>query len=96
MTEHESPTDQEANELVKIFNDAAPDYSPELNWRGMSYNQHTDTQQFVFEAGSYIDDQGISALRNHGRTIDYIETRVDDNGNSRIQIQIPVCEEADT
>jgi hypothetical protein len=90
-TEHVTDGDlleAEADALVEIFNSAAPDYSPDLEWFGMSPDHETETQQFVLEAEGYIDPDGLAALRDCGRTIDYIEGYEYD-GEVQIQIQLP-------
>ena len=91
-TEHVTDGDlleAEADALVEIFNGAAPDYSPDLDWFGMGLDHETETQQFVLEAEGYIDPDGLAALRDCGRTIDYIEGYEYD-GEVQIQIQLPV------
>lgn len=63
----------EAHALVEIFNEATPSYSPELEWFAMGHDRETDEQSFVFEAESYIDSDGLAALREAGRSVNYIE-----------------------
>lgn len=78
----------EAEDIVETFNDAASDYSPDLEWFGMSVDV-TGEQSFVFEATDYICSDGLAALREDGRVINYIE--VYEYGNEyMVQIQIPV------
>jgi len=56
----EGDLEREADEITTIFNEAAPDYSPELEWFGM-------------EAEKYIDGGGLDALCDAGWQIRYIE-----------------------
>jgi hypothetical protein len=81
--------EDEANALVDAFNDAAESYSPELEWFGMSLDRDTGDQRFVFEANSYVDGDGLAALRERGRVVEYIEAYVYD-AETRVQISIPV------
>lgn len=79
----------EAQALVARFNNAKPSYSPELERFGMSFDHGSDEEHFVFEATDYIDGDGLSALRECGRTVRYIEAYEFDGGVST-QIQIRV------
>lgn len=79
----------EAEALIAQYNDAKPDYSPELEWFGMGLDHETEEQQFVLEATDYIDSDGLSALRACGRTIRYIEA-YEFEGEIGVQIQVPV------
>lgn len=81
--------EREAEALVEIFNDAAADYSPRLEWFGMGLDHETDTEQFVLEAEEYIDTDGLAALRDHGRIVRYIEAYEFDD-KATVQIEIPV------
>lgn len=63
----------EAQSLIKLFNTAAPDRSPELEWFAMGLDHETMEQAFVFEAKGYIDPDGLAALRGVGRVPEYIE-----------------------
>lgn len=63
----------EAEAIVARYNDAKPDYSPELEWFGMTLDHDTEEQQFVMEAEKYIDSDGLDALRDAGWQIQYIE-----------------------
>lgn len=82
----------EAKAIEAIFNDAAPSYSPELEWFAMSSDHDTGEQQFVFEASKYICSDGIKAIREHGREIRYIEANELD-GEVRVAINLPVTGE---
>jgi len=57
--------EREADEIMSIFNEAAPDYSPDLEWFGMTLDQKTEEQQFVMEAEKYIDRYGLDAELVH-------------------------------
>lgn len=81
--------EREAEALVEIFNDAAPDYSPDLEWFGMGVDHEDLDEQFVLEAPEYIDNEGLDALRDHGRVVRYIEAYEYD-GEVNVQIEIPV------
>ena len=81
----------EAEALVELFNDAAPDYSPELEWFAMGQNHETMEESFVLEAKRYIDADGLAALRDAGRTVGYIEAyQKPPTDEVYCQIQIPV------
>lgn len=64
--------DAEAHGLEAVYNDAKADFSPALEWFGMSLDHDTKAQQFVMEAEKYIDRDGITALRERGWDIQYI------------------------
>lgn len=81
--------EREADALAEIFNEASPDYAPELEWFAMSHDRETDKQRFVFEAFDYIDTEGLQALRQHGRTVQYIEA-YEYGDNVSAQVHIPV------
>lgn len=83
-----SHSELEAEALVNRFNDAKSSHSPELEWFGMSFDRETDDQLFVFEATEYIDRDGLSALRESGCTIRYIEA-YEFEGDVNVQIEIP-------
>ena len=91
---HGDELSDEAHALVEIFNQAKPDYSPEIEWFAM----HSDVnggQNFVFEAEEYIDTDGLDALRKSGREIDYIEGYAMD-GVVYLNFEIPVQGELPT
>lgn len=69
----EGDLEREADEITTIFNEAAPDYSPELEWFGMGVDHETGDRRFVMEAETYIDSDGLDALRDAGWQIQYIE-----------------------
>jgi hypothetical protein len=69
----EADLEREADEITTVFNEAAPDYSSELEWFGMTLDHDTCEQQFVMEAKKYIDRDGLNALRDAGWQIQYIE-----------------------
>lgn len=81
--------EREAEALVEMFNGAAADYSPDIEWFGMSHDIETGEDAFVLEAAEYIDNDGLDALRDHGRIVQYIEAYEVD-GDVAIQIEIPV------
>lgn len=81
--------DKEAEAIEQTFNQAIPDYSPKIEWFGMSLNHDTREQRFVFEAESYIDPNGIEALQDANREITYIEAYQYD-GDVGVHIHIPV------
>lgn len=81
--------EREAAALVDIFNEAAPDHSPGLEWLAMCLDTATDEHQFVLEATGYIDPAGLAALRDHGRAIRYIEAYELEDAPG-VQIQTPV------
>lgn len=83
-----SHSELEAEALVNRFNDAKSSYSPELEWFGMSFDHETGDQLFVFEAAEYIDRDGLSALRESGCTVRYIEA-YEFEGDVNVQIEIP-------
>lgn len=86
-----SGTEREAETLVEIFNDAAADYSPDLEWFAMGLNHETMEESFVLEAESYIDADGLAALRDAGRTVGYIEAYQkppDDEVYCQIQVEV--------
>jgi len=64
--------EREAEEITTIFNEAAPDYSPDLEWFGMGLDHDTGNRRFVMEAEKYIDSEGLDALREAGYEIQYI------------------------
>jgi hypothetical protein len=84
--------EEEAETLVEIFNEAAPDYSPDLRWFGMDLDHETKEERFVLEAESYIDSDGLVALRECGRIVQYIEAHELD-GDVIVQISLPVQDE---
>lgn len=84
--------DAEARALVTIFNDAKADYSPELEWFGMSHDREAGQERFVLEAEKYIDEDGLAALRDAGREVAYIEGYEYD-GEVGVQIAVPVADE---
>jgi hypothetical protein len=77
----------EARALVDRFNDAKPSYSPKLEWFGMSLDHDSGDQSFVFEAADYIDGDGLSALKECGRTVRYIEA---DEFEREVNVQINI------
>jgi len=83
--------EREAHALEDLFNDAKPDYSPELEWFAMGLDHDTGEQSYVMECERYIDGDGIAALRDAGWEIQYIEAYhselTDEIG---VQIQVPV------
>jgi hypothetical protein len=81
----------EAESIVELFNREKADYSPRLEWFAMQHDHETDTEAFVLEAESYIDRDGLSALRDAGREPVYIEAneQVDADGVV-VGIEIPV------
>ena len=83
--------EREAHALEQIFNDAAADYSPELEWFAMGLDSETMEQSFVLEAEGYIDGAGLEALRNVGRKIVGIEAyQKPPEDEIYCQISIPV------
>jgi hypothetical protein len=83
--------EQEANKIQSIFNDAARDYSPKLEWSGMSLAQDTNEQQFVMEAERYVDSHGLDAIRDAGWAIQYIEAHNHEyDDNVVVGIMLPV------
>ena len=97
MVSEEETTDgdlleREAEALEDLFDAAAADHSPDLEWFGMGYNHNTDEQQFVFETTEYVDSSGLAALRDRGYPVRYIET-YEYGGEVRIQVEFPVREE---
>jgi len=85
---------REAELAVETFNDAAADYSPEIEWFGMSFDSETGDDQFVLQAPKYIDSKGLAALRGAGWYVHYVETYTDpQNGEQVVQIQVPVLGE---
>jgi hypothetical protein len=84
-------TEREVEALVEIFNDAAADHSPDLEWFAMGLNHETMEESFVLEAESYIDADGLDALRDVGRTVGYIEAyQKPPEDEVYCQIQVPV------
>jgi hypothetical protein len=81
--------ESEAQSLVEKFNRAKPSYAPELDWYAMSSDHQTGDSSFVFKAVGYLDGTGLSALRDCGRTIRYIEAHKFD-GDVEILISIRV------
>lgn len=69
----EQQLEAEAHAIETIFNEAAPDYSPDLEWFGMTVDHETEERSFVFESFGYIDTGGLTALRECGRKVRYIE-----------------------
>lgn len=83
--------DAEAEALVAEFNDAAPDYAPDLEWFAMSTDRNTEQQYFVFEAAGYIESQGLAALREAGRVVHGIEAyQKPPSDDVYCQMEIPV------
>lgn len=81
----------EAEALVSLFNEAAADYSPDLEWFAMGQNHETMDRSFVLEAERYIDADGLAALREVGRTVNYIEAyQKPAEDEVYCQIQVPV------
>ena len=81
----------EAEALVELFNDAAADHSPKLDWFAMGLNHETMDESFVLEAERYIDSDGLTALRDAGRTVEYIEAYQkppEDEVYCQIQVQV--------
>ena len=83
--------EREGEALVEMFNDAAKEYSPELEWFAMSYDREKG-QAFVLEAEKYIDPEGLVALREAGRVVRYIEA-YEFQGDVGVQIEVPVMGE---
>lgn len=81
--------EQEAEALVGLFNEATPDYAPELEWFGMGHDRDGDRQLFVLLANSYMATEGLDALREAGREIQYIEAYEYD-GEVNVTIEVPV------
>ena len=65
--------DREADTITSVFNEAAPDYSPDLTWFGMGLDHDTGDRRFVMEAEKYVDADGLDAVREAGWEIQYIE-----------------------
>jgi hypothetical protein len=81
----------EAESLVEIFNDATPDYAPDLEWFAMSSDPETESEAFVLEAEYYIAPGGLEALRDVGRMVAYIEAyEKPPSGDAFAQIHVPV------
>lgn len=89
MSESDVPLEVEAEALVELFNDAAPDHAPDLSWWAMNTDHETKTQRFVLDAHDYIDPDGLAALREHGWTIEYIEANQME-GDIIVSISVPV------
>lgn len=70
---HAAELEAEAESLVELFNDAADDASPELEWFAMHADYDNHDRHFVLQAPEYIDRAGLAALRDAGRTVGYIE-----------------------
>ena len=87
--EHRSPKEHEALALVEAFNNAAEDHSPDLEWFAMCNG--FDQEEYVFEAASYIDTDGLDALRDLGRRVSYIEVHAPPDGDEAcVAIHVPV------
>jgi len=83
--------EREADEITTIFNEAAPDYSPELEWFGMSLDHDTGDQRFVMEAEKYVDGDGLNALRDAGWQIQHIEAHNHEyDDDVVVSISVPV------
>lgn len=65
--------DAEAQALETLYNNAKPDHAPELEWFGMTLDHDTGNEQFMLEAERYLDSDGITALREAGWEIQYVE-----------------------
>lgn len=79
----------EAGAIVARFNDAKPSYSPDLEWFGMSLDHDTGDRCFVFEAADYLHADGLSALRECGRTVRYIEAyEYDSDVSAQIHVRV--------
>jgi len=88
--------DREAEEITSIFNDAAPDYSPDLEWFGMGLDHDTKERQFVMEAEKYVDSDGLAALRDSGYEVQYIEAHNHEYDDEVVvSISVPVRGVAD-
>lgn len=76
----DDPIRSEAEQIVAAFNDAAPEYAPELTWYGMTTLRDGDevSEGFVFDTHEYIDRDGLAALQEQGRRVEYVETRWED------------------
>jgi len=84
----------EAEALVDLFNSAAADHSPNLDWFAMGLNHETMDESYVLEAERYIDADGLDALREVGRTVNYVEAYQKPPENEvYCQIQVPVQNE---
>jgi len=84
-----SPKEHEALALVEAFNNAAKDHSPDLEWFAMCNG--FDQEEYVFEAPSYLDPDGLGALRDLGRSISYIEVHAPPDGDDAcVTIHVPV------
>lgn len=89
--------EQEADEITSVFNEAAPDHSPELEWFGMGIDHDTGDRQFVMEAERYVDGDGIAALRGAGWEIQYIEAHNHEyDDDVVVSITLPVTSPTDT
>ncbi|WP_117364975.1 hypothetical protein [Natrarchaeobaculum sulfurireducens] len=84
-------TEAEAEALVELFNEAAADHSPDLEWFAMGLVHESMEKCFVLEAQEYIDPDGLDALRDAGRTVRYIEAyQKPPKDEVYCQIEIPV------
>lgn len=81
--------EREAEALVEIFNEAAAVHSPELEWFGMGLDREPMEETFVFQAAEYMDNDGLEALREHGRVVRYIEG-YEYEGEVYVQIELSV------
>lgn len=82
----------EGHTLADCFNASKESHSPKLEWFAMGTDHETGDQFFVFEATSYIDGDGLAALRECGRTIQSIEAHHFDD---EISVQIEVLVQGD-
>lgn len=87
METSHSELEAEAQALVKRFNHAKASYSSKLEWFSMCADDNGDC--FVFETTEYIDRDGLSALRESGRTVRYIEA-YSYKEDVKVQIHVPV------
>jgi hypothetical protein len=87
---------QEAESIVAAFNNASPEYAPELSWYGMTAirdgGDDAVRRGFVFDTHRYVDQDGLWALRQDGREIEYVEAEGGLGGGDgpRLSIVLPV------
>ncbi len=90
-TESSQSTDEleaEAREIIDTFNTTKASHSPKLELFTMS---DYDNGEYVFWATGLIDRDGLSAVRERGHTVEYINGTKRD-GDVMIMIHVPVQE----
>ncbi|MFB6083925.1 MAG: hypothetical protein ABEJ94_06760 [Halorientalis sp.] len=81
MSRSKTGIEDEAERIVKKYNEASLRVSEPLTWRddlpgeieGTSFLSPVDTRCYVFETEDYVDPKGLDAILETGRRVRYVE-----------------------